>query len=267
MTTVAGLVPYLGGALAVGGVTVAATRRRELMVRWCVWALGVPLVTAAFWLGPPGIAVLVAVVGVVAVAEFGGLLLLGPVDRAVLGAAIVGLVLTAWLAPGEVLRVAATGALAIAGVPLLSGDAEHGLRRLGAGLLGLVWLGALAGLVSSGALGLVLFVAVSIADIVAYAAGRRIGGPRLSVLSPAKRWSGTLAGAAAGLLTLAVLSSLTWQTAVAVAVGGPLGDLLESMVKRGAGAKDAGRWLPGSGGILDRIDSLLVALAVLLVLK
>ncbi|MGW1093985.1 phosphatidate cytidylyltransferase, partial [Streptomyces sp. NPDC002596] len=110
MTTVAGLVPHLGGALAVGGVAVAATRRRELMVRWCVWALGVPLVTAAFWLGPPGIAVLAAVVGVVAVAEFGGLLRLGPVDRAVLGAAIVGLVLTAWLAPGEVLRVAAAGA-------------------------------------------------------------------------------------------------------------------------------------------------------------
>jgi phosphatidate cytidylyltransferase len=225
------------------------------------------LVTAAFWLGPAGIAVLAALVGVVAVAEFGGLLRLGPVDRTVLGAAIIGLVLTAWLAPGEVLRMAAAGTLAIAGVPLLSGDAEHGLRRLGAGLLGLVWLSALAGLVSSGALGLVLFVAVSVADIVAYAAGRRIGGPRLSPLSPAKRWSGTLAGAAAGLLTLAVLSSLAWQTAVAVAVGGPLGDLLESMVKRGVRAKDAGRWLPGSGGILDRIDSLLVALAVLLVLE
>ncbi|MBB4985053.1 MULTISPECIES: phosphatidate cytidylyltransferase [Streptomyces] len=266
MTTVPALVPYLGGALAVGGVAVAATRRRELMVRWCVWALGVPVVTGAFWLGPPGIAVLAAVVGVVAVAEYGGLLRMGPVDRAVLGAAVVGLVLTAWLAPGEVLRAAAAGALAIAGVPLLSGDAEHGLRRLGAGLLGLVWLGALAGLVPSGAVGLVLFVAVSIADIVAYGAGRRLGGPRLSALSPAKRWSGTLAGAAAGLLALAALSSLTWQTAVAVAVGGPLGDLLESMVKRGARVKDAGRWLAGSGGLLDRIDSLLVALAVLLVL-
>ncbi|GAA3091871.1 hypothetical protein GCM10017562_73860 [Streptomyces roseofulvus] len=266
MTTVAAVVPYLGGALAVGGVAVAASRRRELMVRWCVWALGVPLVTAAFWLGPPGIAVLATVVGVVAVAEFGGLLRLGPVDRVVLGAAVVGLVLTAWLAPGELLRVGAAGALAIAAVPLLSGDAEHGLHRLAAGLLGLVWLGVLAGLVLSGALGLVLFVAVSIADIVAYAAGRRLGGPRLSPLSPAKRWSGTLVGAAGGLLTLAVLSSLTWQTAVAVAVGGPLGDLLESMVKRGAHAKDAGRWLPGSGGLLDRIDSLLVALAVVWVL-
>jgi phosphatidate cytidylyltransferase len=54
--------------------------------------------------------------------------------------------------------------------------------------------------------------------------------------------------------------------AVAVAVGGPAGDLLESMIKRGVQTKDAGRWLPGSGGLLDRIDSLLIALAVLLVL-
>jgi phosphatidate cytidylyltransferase len=266
LTTVAGLVPYLGGALVVGGVAAAASRRRELMNRWCIWALGMPLVTGAFWLGAPGIAALAALVALIGAMEFGGLLRLGRADRAVLAAALVGLVLTALLAAGQVPRVAAIGALAVAAVPLLAGDAGNGLRRLGSGLLGLAWLGVLAALVPLGAIGLVLFVAVSIADIVAYFAGRRLGGPRLSPLSPAKRWSGTIAGAAAGLGALAVLSALSWTTAIAVAVGGPLGDLLESMIKRGARVKDTGRWLAGSGGLLDRIDSLLIALAVLLVL-
>ncbi|MDT9681111.1 phosphatidate cytidylyltransferase [Streptomyces sp. TRM76323] len=267
MITTASLAPYLGGALALGGVAVVASRRRELLVRWCAWAVGVPLVTGAFWWGRPGAAAVAITAGVIAVMEFGGLMRLGRADRVVLAAAVTGVVLTAWWAPGQVLRAVGIGALAVAAVPLLSGDADHGLRRLGTGLLGLAWLSVLAALVPLGASALALFTAVSVADIVAYFAGRRLGGPRLSPLSPAKRWSGTLAGAAAGLGTLAVLSAPSWPMAVAVAVGGPVGDLLESMVKRGARAKDAGRWLPGSGGLLDRIDSLLVALAVLLVLR
>ncbi|GAA3976752.1 phosphatidate cytidylyltransferase [Streptomyces sp. NBC_01352] len=267
MITVASLAPYLGGALVLGGIAVAASRRRELLIRWCAWAVGVPLVTGAFWLGRPGAAAVAIAVGVIAVLEFGGLMRLGRPDRAVLAAAVAGVVLTAWLAPGQELRAGAIGALAVAAVPLLAGDADHGLHRLGAGLLGLAWLSVLAALVPLGASALALFMAVSVADIVAYFAGQRLGGPRLSPLSPAKRWSGTLAGAAAGLGVLAVLSVLSWPTAVAVAVGGPAGDLLESMVKRGVQTKDAGHWLPGSGGLLDRIDSLLVALAVLLVLR
>ncbi|MFF3617585.1 phosphatidate cytidylyltransferase [Streptomyces sp. NPDC002580] len=266
MITVTSLIPWLGGTLVLGGIVAAASRRRELMIRWCAWAVGVPLITGAFWLGGPGTAAVAAAAGVIAAVEYGGLMRLGRTDRAVLAVAVTGAVLTAWLAPGDVFRAAAAGALAVGAVPLLSGDAEHGLRRLTAGLLGLVWLGVLAALVPLGATALALFVAVSVADITAYFAGRALGGPRLSPLSPAKRWSGTLAGAAAGTGALFALSALSPATAVAVAVGGPAGDLLESMVKRGAGVKDAGGWLPGSGGLLDRIDSLLVALAVLLVL-
>ncbi|MCX4403585.1 phosphatidate cytidylyltransferase [Streptomyces sp. NPDC059837] len=267
MITVASLAPYLGGALVLGGIAVAASRRRELFIRWCAWAVAVPLVTGAFWLGRPGAAAIAIAAGVIGVMEYGGLMRLGRADRAVLATAVAGVVLAAWLTPGQVLRVIATGALAVAAVPLVAGDADHGQRRLGAGLLGLAWLSVLAALVPLGATALALFVAVSTADIVAYFAGRKLGGPRLSPLSPAKRWSGTLAGAAAGLGVLAVLSTLNWPMAVAVAVGGPAGDLLESMIKRSAQAKDAGRWLPGSGGLLDRIDSLLLALAVLLVLR
>lgn len=167
------------------------------MVRWCAWALGMPLVVGAFWLGRPGTAVIAAAVGVIGVLEYGGMLGLRWPDRAMLATAVVAVVGAAWLAPGQVPRTIAVGALAMAAVPLLSGDSDHGLRQLGTGLLGLAWLGLPAALVPLGATGLALFVAVSVADIAAYFAGRKLGGPPLSPLSPAKRWSGTVAGAAA----------------------------------------------------------------------
>ncbi|WP_406729252.1 hypothetical protein WJ438_38550 [Streptomyces sp. GD-15H] len=111
MITVASLAPYLGGALVLGGIAVAASRRRELLIRWCAWAVGVPLVTGAFWWGRPGAAAVAIVVGVIAVMEFGGLMRLGWADRLVLAAAVTGVVLAAWLAPEQVLRVVAIGAL------------------------------------------------------------------------------------------------------------------------------------------------------------
>lgn len=266
MTSVATIAPYLGGVLALGGVAIAASRRRELILRWCLWAVAVPVVTGAFWLGRPGAAAIALAAAAATAVEYGRLLRLGRIDQVVLVLAVAGVVLTAWREPEQVLRVAGIAALAVAAVPLVAGDTEDGLRRTTAGLLGLAWLSPLAALAPLGATALALFVAVSVADITAFFAGPRLGGPRLSPLSPAKRWSGTLAGAAAGVGTLALLSALTWPTAIAVAVGGPAGDLLESMVKRGVHAKDSGRLLAGAGGLLDRLDSLLLALAVVLVL-
>lgn len=207
------------------------------------------------------------VVAVVATFEYCALTRLGWVDRAVLAAVMVGLVLTVWLDPGQTIRVLGVGVLVLAALPVVAGDVAGGFHRVSASVFGLVWFSPLAGLVPLGATALALFVAVSVADIVAYFAGPRLGGPYLSPLSPKKRWSGTLVGAAIGIGTLVLVGAWTWPLAVAVAVGGPVGDLVESMVKRGVRKKDSGAWLAGAGGLLDRIDSMLVALAVTLVLR
>jgi len=115
-----------------------------------------------------------------------------------------------------------------------------------------------------------LFAVVWVSDIGAYAAGRALGGPRLAPrLSPNKTWAGAfgallaaalvgiaaawLAGAGAGLLVAASL---------VLSVAGQVGDLAESLAKRKFGVKDSGAMIPGHGGLLDRLDSLLTAAAI-----
>ncbi|WP_026411308.1 phosphatidate cytidylyltransferase [Actinomadura oligospora] len=266
MTGVGGLVPYLAGALLAGGVAVGLSRRREYVLRWCAWAVGVPVVVGALYLGPVGAAVLAASVGLVCVLEYGALVRLPRLDRAVLAVAVPVAPTAAWLAPAQLPRLLAVAVLVVALVPVLAGDASGGLSRLCFGVLGVVWFAPLAGAVLLGPVVLALFAAVSVADITASFGGRLLGGPVLSPLSPAKHWSGLLAGAVAGLGTLAALGALTLPWAVAVAVGAPLGDLLESMVKRGAGTKDSASWLAGAGGLLDRLDSFLLTLSLALLL-
>jgi phosphatidate cytidylyltransferase len=262
----------LGGVLAVGGVAALASRNAEVIRKWRTWAVSAPLVSGCLWLGAPGAALLAAGLGVTGAVEFGRLVRLRAADVAVIAAAAVVLPLVAWRMPGELGRVLAGAALAAALVPVLGGDAAAGARRAAAGVFGVAWLAALSGLVLLGRAALPLAFAVSVADVGAWCAGKTLGGPGVSALSPAKRWSGVAGGALAGVAALAAAAALsgggvfTLGHVIAVAVGAPLGDLLESMVKRGAGVKDAGRWLPGFGGLLDRIDSLLVVLALAVIL-
>ena len=114
-----------------------------------------------------------------------------------------------------------------------------------------------------------VFLVVWSTDIGAYFAGRAIGGPKLAPsISPNK----TMAGLVGGVISAALLSGawvyyvrlpakLLWL-AVLFAVAAQLGDLFESGLKRRAGVKDSGTWLPGHGGLLDRLDGL-VPVAVL----
>ncbi|GIH73867.1 phosphatidate cytidylyltransferase [Planobispora longispora] len=267
VTGVGDLIPYIAGALVIGGIAVALSRRREYILRWCVWAVAVPVVIAILHAGPGGAAALAAAVGVVCAAEYGLLTRLPRPDRVMLATAVAALPVTAWLAPAQSPRVFGGAVLSVALVPLFAGDAAGGLKRLCLGVLGVVWFAPLIGVVLLGPAALALFAAVSVADITASFGGRLLGGPRLSPLSPAKHWSGVLTGTAAGLGVLALLDAFTPALATAAAFGAPLGDLLESMVKRGAEVKDSASWLVGAGGLLDRLDSLLLALALALLLS
>jgi phosphatidate cytidylyltransferase len=114
-----------------------------------------------------------------------------------------------------------------------------------------------------------VFLVVWSTDIGAYFAGRAIGGPKLAPsISPNK----TIAGLVGGVISAAVLAglwvsvaklpSILLSLAVPFAVAAQLGDLFESGLKRRAGVKDSGTWLPGHGGLLDRLDGL-VPVAIL----
>lgn len=153
---------------------------------------------------------------------------------------------------------------------------EDAIRRVGASLLAIMYLGLggafiLAIRSTSGVPMLVLFlVSVKFTDIGAYFTGSAIGKHKMIPwLSPGKTWEGLVGGVVISVLaSIAVYKFLnidflvTWQVAVFAAVvglAGQFGDLCESLLKRSAKQKDSGGALPEFGGVLDVIDSPLLA--------
>ena len=115
-----------------------------------------------------------------------------------------------------------------------------------------------------------VLVVTWVGDTAAYFVGRGFGKHKLApVLSPNKTWEGTLASLVGALVVAIVfaryvniaLGHFLGMAAVAN-VAGQMGDLLESAFKRSAGVKDSGTLLPGHGGVLDRIDALILTFPV-----
>jgi phosphatidate cytidylyltransferase len=159
------------------------------------------------------------------------------------------------------------------------GDGADGfLRDAGASLFVLLYLPALAGFAvlsvhaHDGAARILAFaVTVVCSDTGGYASGVLFGRhPLAPIVSKAKTWEGfagsMLFCAASGVLFLTLTFHEPWWTGlafgVAICITATLGDLGESVIKRDLGVKDMGNLLPGHGGLMDRLDSMLPCAAV-----
>ncbi|HEX2185412.1 MAG TPA: phosphatidate cytidylyltransferase, partial [Chloroflexota bacterium] len=165
---------------------------------------------------------------------------------------------------------------------LLTQDVRSGTRHLAFAALGFGYLALMLGHVlllyrhipgGPGIL-LALGLAIALSDIGAFVTGRLFGRRKLApILSPNKTWAGlagNVLGAFAGLALMGFALPGEWPHGpggpglllatlpLVVALGAVWGDLLESLIKREFGVKDTAAWLPGMGGLLDRIDSLIV---------
>lgn len=289
--------PYTLAVLAVaggGGLVAAAlftiVRRRPadgrgvagrtVLARAASYAALAAILGLAAWLGTGGIAGLALVLGAVALWEWSRLTDLPVHHRValqlahiviVLSVALLGSGATEWL----------VGGIVLAGIvwPVVRADPERAMRDLGFAAVGCIVVSGMlahgvALVVERGELGAATFVALAAgaagSDVGAFLVGRRFGrtplAPRLSPNKTREGLAGTVLGAGLGIAPFAPVLAPAFGGAFVivlvglVSLGAVWGDLLESAAKREAGHKDAGGWLPGFGGILDRIDSLLVVL-------
>ena len=265
-----------------------------LMLRVITGIVMIIVALGAVWLGGPAFTALVAAATLVMFAEWAVMHRLGRGIRLVGLGALATVILFIQLAsvPEAMMTLAACAlVIGIAAAAMIEWDGERGgtyavpriNRRAGfnvaAGLLyaglpaiALIWVRGLPlGLPAT----IFLLVCVWATDIVAFFAGRAIGGPKLAPsISPNKTWAGAIGGVLGAMVIggglaawyLAGLGDIKagyfFGLAGALAALSVLGDLLESGLKRRAGVKDSGNILPGHGGVMDRLDGLVpVAIA------
>jgi phosphatidate cytidylyltransferase len=247
-----------------------------LFKRWRTWLAIAPTYVLAILGGHVTTAILLALISFQATKEYAALVRLPPKYRLVL--------LTFGLIPAPVALLEITGfyflpplVLVMATLqPLVFGDVRHGVRHLAFAVVGwayIPWLLAHAILIErwvtdgSGIL-IALGTAVACSDVGAFVVGTSFGRHKMAPrVSPNKTYEGAVGNLLGACLGLALmhfalpdeihrLAIVTLP--VLIALGAIWGDLVESFIKRQFGVKDAGAWLPGFGGLLDRVDSFIM---------
>lgn len=240
--------------------------------------MGAAIIAAVWWLPIWGLSILIMVAIVLGLFEYGRMFLGDWVWRLMLvvfGAALAAVMLFGRV-EGEILVLLLIGfvfacALAIMWrVPSLLGSAEKtGLAALGLIYLGLAFpfWGWIRALEQGRALVILALACACLCDTFAFLAGKTLGRHKLAPLvSPNKTkegFAGALVGSVLAALVvwrLALPHQPVWEVLVLAAIiwiTSPLGDLVESMLKRSCGVKDSGRIIPGHGGVLDRLDALI----------
>jgi phosphatidate cytidylyltransferase len=251
------------------------------MKRVLTAAAGLPVVLGVTYWGSDWVfASLVALVGALALDEFMNLgALKGPgpgISRPgywllALGA---GLTLSFLGPPVSMLGMFLLAALLLLMTALGSNSPRAAARRLATGLAGLFYTCLLPGFLILLSPRFAVFVVLGIiwtGDSAAYYAGRRWGQRRLAPrISQGKTVEGAVAGTIASLAVGVGLGGILleipyiWLALISLitALAGQAGDLFESALKRSVGIKDSSNRLPGHGGVLDRVDSLLFAAPV-----
>lgn len=240
---------------------------RDIRSKWLTWVVIGLVVGPLMWAGPWGAVLLAAAVSLVCVAEYAHLLSLHRSDRNLLWVLGVLTALAAWTHPGW-LGILPLLILLTPLVPLLDADTDTGSARAAYLAFAIVWLcWSPAHLVLIYHQAFLIALVVAVTDVCSWAGGKTLGRlpglqAHFSPVSPHKTIGGLLGGALGAAAMLALLGSFSPALFVAIAFGAPLGDLVESLFKRSAKVKDAGDWLPGFGGLLDRVDSLLLVLPI-----
>ena len=252
-----------------------------MVARLASAGIGLPLLGAAVWFGSPWFTALAALVAALGAAEFSRLVSQSRVSPVLLSAPwAVALVLGGHAGAEFILPVLGVGLLASLVLPLLMRERGHALTDWALTVAGALYLGLplsfavlLRGLEDGRYWLLFVLLATFATDTGAYFVGRLAGRRRLApTISPNKTWEGAVGGFIAAVGAAVAMSLLfplpvePWLVALfgaAIGIVAQLGDLAQSMLKRSVGAKDAGRLIPGHGGVLDRFDSVAFTLVLM----